>query len=285
MSNLRRLLLVLCTLLSLGVFAQTGEEYAQEAERATRLLDKAVAHYKANGESAFAAFSRQGVFVDGELYVYVVDTSGVMLASGGPSANLVGRDISSVLGDELNKTFKEALSLPETGETHSAEYRWMNWADGKTQRKRVFFQRVGERIFAVGYYMPRSSQTEALALLERATAAVAAAPVEAIGRINGLSPEFVQDDLYVFVVDLGSEKFVAHGYNLRLVGTDFRSLLAADRQPIGRQMLDILKSGGEGEVHYQWRNPANNRVEQKSTLIRKVGGYTVAVGHYQRPGS
>ncbi|HCL3893816.1 TPA: calcium channel protein, partial [Pseudomonas aeruginosa] len=74
MSNLRRLLLVLCTLLSLGVFAQTGEEYAQEAERATRLLDKAVAHYKANGESAFAAFSRQGVFVDGELYVYVVDT-------------------------------------------------------------------------------------------------------------------------------------------------------------------------------------------------------------------
>lgn len=60
MSNLRRLLLALCTLLSLGVFAQTGEEYAQDAERATRLLDKAVAHYKANGESAFAAFSRQG---------------------------------------------------------------------------------------------------------------------------------------------------------------------------------------------------------------------------------
>lgn len=285
MCKFRGFLLALCTLFSLGVFAQTGVEYEQETERASRLLDKAVTYYKANGESAFAAFSRQGVFIDGELYVYVVDTSGVMLASGGPSANLVGRDVSSVLGDELNRSFKEALSLPETGEIHSAEYRWMNWADGKTQRKRVFFQRVGERIFAVGYYMPRSSKIEALALLEHATAAVAAAPAEAIGRINGLSPEFVRDDLYVFVVDLSSEKFVAHGYNLRLVGTDFRSLLAVDKQPIGMQMLEVLKNRGEGEVHYQWRNPANNRVEQKHTLIRKVGGYAVAIGHYQRPGS
>ncbi|MNP66647.1 hypothetical protein D3C76_1623780 [compost metagenome] len=70
---------------------------------------------------------------------------------------------------------------------------------------------------------------------------------------------------------------------MRLVGTDFRALQSADEQPIGIQMLDVLKSNEVGEVVYTWRNPANGRIEQKSTLLRKVGKYAVAVGYYLGP--
>ncbi|AMO77622.1 cache domain-containing protein [Pseudomonas sp. R3.Fl] len=287
LSIFRHVLLLLLGVLCLSsALAQDEGNYAAEAMQANRLLDRAVAYYREKGEAAFAAFSRQGEFVDGEFYVYVVDTSGVMLASGGPSANLVGRNIGGVLDAELNKSFKAALALPEDGETHSADYHWVNWVDGKTERKRVFFRRVGERIFAVGYYMPRSSKQEAIQLLERASAAIAVNPAKVIEQVNSLDMEFIRDDLYVFIVDLDTLKFSAHGYNLRLVGTEFRALQSADQKRIGIQMLDALKKGGGyAEVSYLWRNPASNRLEQKSTLLRQVGRYAVAVGYYIRPGT
>ncbi len=53
--------------------------------RAQVLLQRAVAHYQDIKESALADFTGKGEFVDGELYVYVVSTAGVLLASGGPS--------------------------------------------------------------------------------------------------------------------------------------------------------------------------------------------------------
>ena len=59
-----------------------------DSQAAIALLEKALAYYHDNGDKAFAAFSRQGEFVDHDRYVFVVDTRGVMLASGGPSSAL-----------------------------------------------------------------------------------------------------------------------------------------------------------------------------------------------------
>ncbi|MBI4984048.1 MAG: hypothetical protein HZC24_01515 [Rhodocyclales bacterium] len=42
-------------------------------------------------------FRAEGKFVDKELYVYVLSTSGIMFASGGSSAELVGRYVSAIL--------------------------------------------------------------------------------------------------------------------------------------------------------------------------------------------
>ncbi len=58
----------------------------EDAQAAKALLEKALAYYQSNGDKAFAAFSRQGEFVDHDRYVFVVDTQGVLLASGGPSS-------------------------------------------------------------------------------------------------------------------------------------------------------------------------------------------------------
>ncbi|MDP0965294.1 hypothetical protein Q6264_31030, partial [Klebsiella pneumoniae] len=58
-------------------------------------------------------FSRQGEYVDHDRYVFVVDTQGVLLASGGPSSALIGRDVSEVLGPDLRLSFMDALTLPQ----------------------------------------------------------------------------------------------------------------------------------------------------------------------------
>jgi cytochrome c len=246
-------------------------------------LSKAIVYYRENGDAAMANFSRQGQFVDEQLYIYVVDTSGVMLASGGPSGAMIGKQVGAYLDDDLKAAFQNAISQAEDGQVHSAEYRWWNWDDGKVERKRVFYQRVGERIFAVGYYMPRSNVKQAVTLLEKATQAMSADPKATLSKINNPGDKtFIEDDLYVFVVDLRSQRFVGHGFLRRLIGTDFSALKASDGQPIGEQMLGVMEKGEGGEVDYLWRNPMTGQSEFKRTFLRKAGNYAVAVGVYER---
>ncbi|WP_421548624.1 cache domain-containing protein [Pseudomonas sp. QD4] len=266
-------------LMLFGSVALAAAPDADEGAAARALLEKAVAYYQQQGDKAFAAFSRQGDFVDKDRYVFVVDTHGVMLASGGPSAALIGRDVSEVLGPDLKKAFKDVLKTPSEG-VQEAEYRWQNWADGKVERKRVFFQRVGERILAVGYYLPRASADLARALLDKAATALGSDQKQTLNAINSLKGGFLQDDLYVFVVDLKTHRYVAHGTNLRLINTDFGKIRDPEGKPVGEPILALMAKQDQGEYEYRWKNPVTGKVEDKHAYLRKVGDLLVAVGYY-----
>ena len=266
-------------LLCLGQVQAADTEKA-DSQAAIALLEKALAYYHENGDKAFAAFSRQGEFVDKDRYVFVLDTKGVMLASGGPSSALIGRDVSETLGPDLQKTFKDALKVPEGNGIQQAEYRWQNWADGKIERKHVYYQRVGQRILAVGYYLPRASAEQAMALLNKAAADLAKDEKGTLSAINSLKGGYLQDDLYVFVVDLNTRRYVAHGTNLRLINTDFSKISDPEGKPVGEPMLALMAGQDYGEYDYRWKNPVTGKVEDKHAYLKKVGHFLVAVGYY-----
>ncbi|KZN16153.1 MULTISPECIES: cache domain-containing protein [Pseudomonas] len=266
-------------LLCLGpVHAATTEKADSQAAKA--LLEKALAYYHEQGDKAFAAFSRQGEFVDKDRYVFVVDTKGVMLASGGPSSALIGRDVSEVLGPDVQKAFKDALKVPEGNGIQQAEYRWQNWADGKVERKHVFYQRIGQRILAVGYYLPRASPQQAQALLDKAAVDLAKNEKGTLTAINSLKGGYLQDDLYVFVVDQDTQRYVAHGTNLRLINTDFGKIKDPEGKPVGEPILALMAKQDDGEYEYRWKNPVTGKVEDKHAYLKKVGHFLVAVGYY-----
>ncbi|WP_047532615.1 cache domain-containing protein [Pseudomonas sp. 11/12A] len=266
-------------LLCLGQ-AQAADTEKADSQAAIALLEKALAYYHENGDKAFAAFSRQGEFVDKDRYVFVLDTKGVMLASGGPSSALIGRDVSETLGPDLQKTFKDALKVPEGNGIQQAEYRWQNWADGKIERKHVYYQRVGQRILAVGYYLPRASAEQAMALLNKAAADLAKDEKGTLSAINSLKGGYLQDDLYVFVVDLNTRRYIAHGTNLRLINTDFSKISDPEGKPVGEPMLALMAGQDYGEYDYRWKNPVTGKVEDKHAYLKKVGHFLVAVGYY-----
>ena len=260
------------------VHADTAED--TDAHAAKALLAKALAYYQSNGDKAFAAFSRQGEFIDQDRYVFVVDTHGVLLARGGPSSALIGRDVSEVLGPDLRQSFKDALAVPEGQGVQQADYRWQNWNDGKVEHKHVFYQRVGERILAVGYYLPRATPEQAQALRNKAVKALVKDEAGTLKAINSLQGGFLQDDLYVFVVDLNTGRYVAHGTNLRLVNTDFRKIKDPDGKPVGEPILKLMAEQDQGEYKYRWKNPVTDKVENKHAYVRKAGHFMVAVGYY-----
>ena len=266
-------------LLCLGQVQAADTEKA-DSQAARALLEKALAYYHENGDKAFAVFSRQGEFVDKDRYVFVLDTKGVMLASGGPSSALIGRDVSETLGPDLQKTFKDALKVPEGNGIQQAEYRWQNWADGKIERKHVYYQRVGQRILAVGYYLPRASAEQAMALLNKAATDLARDEKGTLSAINSLKGGYLQDDLYVFVVDLNTRRYIAHGTNLRLINTDFGKISDPEGKPVGEPMLALMAGQDYGEYEYRWKNPVTGKVEDKHAYLKKVGHFLVAVGYY-----
>jgi hypothetical protein len=255
---------------------------AQADDRKSReLLQRAIDYYQVQGDAAFAAFSRQGEFIEGDRYVFVVDANGTMLASGGPSAVLIGRDVSSVLAPELQAAFKHALSSSEEHGIQTAEYRWMNWRDGREELKRVQFQRLGDRFIVVGHYLPRATPAQAESLLERAVQAIEQDPAGSFDAINKLSAKYREDDLYVFVIDLSNQRYVAHGYNTRLLGVDFTSIKDPDGKPVGEPILALMRNAKSAGYDYRWKNPVTGKIENKHALLRKAGPYLVAVGYYQ----
>ncbi|KAF2406268.1 Cache domain-containing protein [Pseudomonas antarctica] len=259
------------------VHAATQDE---DAHAAKALLEKALTYYHSNGEKAFAAFSRQGEFIDHDRYVFVVDTKGTLLASGGPSSILIGRDVSELLGPDLRKSFKAALKVAEGQGIQQADYRWQNWNDGKVEHKHVFYQRVGERILAVGYYLPRATPEHARGLLDKAVEALLKDEAGTLNAINTLRGGFVQDDLYVFVVDLNTGRYVAHGTTPRLVNTDFSKVKDPDGKPVGEPILTLMADQDQGEYKYRWKNPVTDKVENKHAYLHKAGHFIVAVGDY-----
>lgn len=273
-----RLMTFLCSALLL--LLSHGSASADQEQRARDLLQRAVDYYRVQGDIAFAAFSRQGEFIDDEHYVFVVDTSGTMLASGGTSATWIGRDVTEALEPEVRNGFRQALAGAE-GEVLSAEYRWMNARDGRVERKRVFFERVGDRVLAVGMYLPRATPEQAKAFLSRAVEAIEREPEASLQAINSLSPRFNEDDLYLFVIDLRSGRYVAHGYNRRLLGVEFATIKDPDGKPVGAPILEMMKDRAEGGYSYRWRNPVTGKVEDKYALLRKTGHLLVATGYYQ----
>lgn len=253
-----------------------------DAARAQALLDRAVAYYSANGERAFATFSRVGEFIDGDLYVYVFGENGVMQASGGPSSSLVGRDVRDVKDAGGKLLFREMLEGAKAKGGGSVEYRWLNREHGKVERKVAFYRKVGDIILAVGYYIPRATPQEARALLAKAVEATTKDPKNAIARINEMNGVFNEDDLYVFIVGIDDKIMHAHGAMPRLIGRKVDDLRDLDGKFIIRQMIDIVKSKGSGELQYTWPNPVTGMKEHKTTYLQRVDGYLLAVGHYAR---
>jgi cytochrome c len=247
--------------------------------RAQVLLQRAVARYQDIKDPALADFSSKGEFVDGELYVYVVSTAGVMLASGGPSSSVIGHNVADQQ-DALGKPFfREMLTKAETSESGTVDYLWLNPVDNKVERKVAHFQKVGNRIIAVGYYVANATPAQAQALLARAVDALRADPDKAIDAFNRLVRG--EDDLYVFVIGLGDKRVHANGADPRLIGTDALSL----RVPEGKFVQEMIVAAGQreqAEIDYAWPNPVTGNVENKHLFLHKVDDRVVGVGYYAR---
>ncbi len=124
---------------------------------------------------------------------------------------------------------------------------------------------------------------EAQALIQRGLALFKAQGRAAlIAEINKLDRgSLVDRDLYLFAVGIDDSTFHAHGANPRVLGLGQNSV-DVDGKPFVRQIAELARHTGRGQVDYKWAHPVTNEVQPKRSFVERAGDLALACGIYNR---
>ena len=108
--------------------------------------------YKAEGkEKALAEFNNpKGQFVKDDLYIYVLDLNGKMLAH--PKAELVGKDFMTVKDADGKLFAVDMVKMAKEKGSGWVDYKWENPKTKKIDPKTAYFEKVDDVIIAAGAY-------------------------------------------------------------------------------------------------------------------------------------
>lgn len=102
---------------------------------------------------------------------------------------------------------------------------------------------------------------------------------ELIKMINTRDPAFNQGALYLAMLDIDGIA-VAHP-TTALIGKNLVDVPDADGKLFRREMAAVVQGKGSGWVAYKFMNPANGKVEPKTTYVLRVGDVALEAGIYR----
>ncbi len=146
--------LLVLALLAPAVPAVAADDRASTKD-AERMVHKAVEFLKKEGkEKAFPVFSDpKGPFTYRDLYVFVIDLKGVVLAHG-TKKELVGKNDFN-RKDSTGKLFTQAMiEIAKTKGSGWEEYQFENPASGKVEQKVAYVEKVDDFFIGCGAFKP-----------------------------------------------------------------------------------------------------------------------------------
>lgn len=88
-------------------------------------------------------------------------------------------------------------------------------------------------------------------------------------------------ELYVFVYDLNG-RVMAHGQGRSKVGINQVNARDPDGREFVRERIQLATSKGKGWHDYKYRNPASNKLENKTSYIELWEGLIFGAGIYKK---
>ncbi len=138
---------------------------SKEPKKALDWVERAKAFYAATGkEIALAEFTNpRGQFVQDQIYIFVLDPDGLMLAHG-MNQLFVGKNFAGVKDTEGKMFIRDIL---DTAKAKGAGWITYNWSDPvvkKSLPKTLYFEKVDDMIICCGTYKetPDPSELELL---------------------------------------------------------------------------------------------------------------------------
>lgn len=123
------------------------------AEEASALVKKAVAFLKKNGkDKSLAEFSDgKGQFIDRDMYIFVIDLKGKMLAHG-TLPKIIGKDVLEMKDPDGKFLFKDMLEVANTKGSGWVNYKWPNPISKNIEAKATYVEKVDDMILGAGIY-------------------------------------------------------------------------------------------------------------------------------------
>ncbi len=103
---------------------------------------------------------------------------------------------------------------------------------------------------------------------------------EALKEFSKPSGQFDKGEIYIFAYDTKGT-VIAHPKNAKLVGKNLLDVPDIDGKFFRKEIMSKAASGGSGWVDYKYKNPATNKVEQKTTYFQKVNDVVICCGVYK----
>ena len=116
-------------------------------------VKQAIAFYKASGKRiAFAAFTDPaGMFVQDEMYIYVLNPRGTMLAHG-VNEKFVGEEFIDLKDSDGKAFIAEIVDTANADGSGWVTYKWFNPATRKWASKIAYFEKVDDLIICSAVY-------------------------------------------------------------------------------------------------------------------------------------
>jgi len=148
----RRLFVSALVALSAVSVAQANEANATKDE-AVAMVKKAIAYAKANGKDKLLADvnAKAPQFIDRDLYIYVADPKGTVLAHGA-NPKLVGRDLNQLKDADGKPFVTEIIKIGDSGKPGWVEYRWPNPVTKQIDDKLTYVEKADGVIYCAGIY-------------------------------------------------------------------------------------------------------------------------------------
>lgn len=125
----------------------------RNTEDAKRWVDNAVAFYRASGKRiALAEYTNpNGQFVQDEMYIYVLNPKGTMLAHG-VNEKFVGEEFIDIKDYDGKEFIKEIVETANREGSGWVTYKWYNPVTKEVLPKTVYFRKVDDLIICSGVY-------------------------------------------------------------------------------------------------------------------------------------
>jgi signal transduction histidine kinase len=127
--------------------------YGQSVKEAKAFVQKAIEFYKKTGKAiAMAEFTNpKGPFVQGDMYVFVLNLKGTLLAHG-VNEKYIGQDFIDVKDSDGRSFVKEIVDVANAKGQGIADYKWYNPKTKEDLQKEVYFEKVDDVIICSGIY-------------------------------------------------------------------------------------------------------------------------------------
>ncbi|CAK1815028.1 cache domain-containing protein [Vibrio crassostreae] len=123
------------------------------AAEAKNLLARAMTAIVESEQESLTEFNdAEGSFVEGDLYVFVMDMSSGKLLAHGVSPELVGRSHNEILSPDDKPILTEMLNLAKENGRGVYTYRWLNPLSSKVETKHTYYRVIDNKLVGVGYY-------------------------------------------------------------------------------------------------------------------------------------
>ena len=98
-------------------------------------------------------------------------------------------------------------------------------------------------------------------------------------------PDFKDEELYVFVIDIGDVSngnaiMVSHGFKDELIGQNRYNTQDENGKYIVRDFIELTKNSESSWSWYNWEDPTDNKVKKKFSYLIKYGALIVGAGTY-----